>query len=349
MDWWNDIWLNEGFATWIGRVAVDHLYPEWEIWSLFSGEGLQLALELDSLLSSHPIEIEILDALDVAQVFDVISYVKGASVLRMLSSFIGMENMMKGVSNYLRAYSYQNATTADLWSEISAVCGRDVKHLMQDWTGRMGYPIVSVSDSDHTVSFHQSRYVSRSIESAPENELWWIPLTLSEGPEALFVMGDKLVIPELDVPFIKVNADSIGFYRTKYSPAALIAFGNHLQVLSPSDKIGLIADALALAVSGHSRTSFLLAFLQSFRVETNVFVWRQVKDALDTIRSVFGDDPELDANLRLFILHLITDRMHQISWDRQQGGSDQEALRDALLIDLAGVFGERRKVPKKNS
>ncbi|KAK5280490.1 hypothetical protein LTR40_006276 [Exophiala xenobiotica] len=132
MDWWNELWLNEGFATWVGWLAVDHLHPEWDVWSQFVAEAVQTALELDSLRASHPIEVPVRNALEVDQIFDHISYLKGSSVIRMLSNHLGQEVFLKGVGDYLKVHAYGNARTNDLWAALSAASGQDNADLAWD-------------------------------------------------------------------------------------------------------------------------------------------------------------------------------------------------------------------------
>ena len=146
MDWWSELWLNEGFATWVGWLAVDHLYPDHEVWSQFVTEAVQTAQNLDSLRASHPIEVPVRDALEVEQIFDAISYLKGSSVIRMLSGHLGVETFLEGVSAYLKKHAYGgltrlftssianvhtgNATTNDLWAALSQASGKDVHVFM---------------------------------------------------------------------------------------------------------------------------------------------------------------------------------------------------------------------------
>ena len=138
MDWWSELWLNEGFATWVGWLATDKLHPEWNVWPQFVQEGMQTAFGLDSLRSSHPIEVPVKDALDVDQIFDHISYLKGSSVIRMLASHLGQDVFLSGVGNYLKSHAYGNATTNDLWSALSEASGQDVNTLMDPWIRTMG-------------------------------------------------------------------------------------------------------------------------------------------------------------------------------------------------------------------
>lgn len=146
MDWWSELWLNEGFATWVGWIAVDKFHPDWNIWSQFVTEGMQTAFTLDSLRSSHPIEVPVRDALDVDQIFDHISYFKGSSVIRMLATHLGQEIFLKGVSKYLKDHSYGNATTNDLWSAIGEASGQDINTLMDPWIRRIGFPVLTITE-----------------------------------------------------------------------------------------------------------------------------------------------------------------------------------------------------------
>jgi aminopeptidase N len=119
MDWWSDLWLNEGFATWVGWLAVDFLFPEWDIWTDFILNETQVALTLDGLRSSHPIEVPVKNPSEIIQIFDAISYSKGASLIRMLVKFLGEDIFQNGMRSYLNKYKYQNAKTSDLWASLS--------------------------------------------------------------------------------------------------------------------------------------------------------------------------------------------------------------------------------------
>lgn len=147
MDWWNELWLNEGFATWVGWLATDHFHPEFQVWCQFVTEAVQTAQQLDSLRGSHPIDVPIKAGQQVEEIFDAISYLKGSSVIRMLSNHLGVDTFLRGVSNYLKAHAYGtsekpvfllmtssdfpgNATTSDLWAALSKASGKDVSKFM---------------------------------------------------------------------------------------------------------------------------------------------------------------------------------------------------------------------------
>ena len=195
MDWWSELWLNEGFATFVGWMAVDNLFPEWKVWTQFVTNDYSHGLALDCLRSSHriffkfnhlAIEVEVQSPSEINQIFDAISYSKGASVIRMLNSFLGQETFMNGVRLYLKKHAYSNATTLDLWSSLKEASGIDVATLMFTWTRKMGYPMVTVvceqydsSQKTMTLTLRQQRYLkSGDLSPAEESEspIWWIPI-----------------------------------------------------------------------------------------------------------------------------------------------------------------------------
>jgi aminopeptidase N len=157
--------LNEGFATWVGWLAVDHIYPEWDIWSKFTSESLQSALTMDSLKGSHAIEVQVTHALEIDQIFDAISYMKGSSCIRMLSDHLGVETFLKGVSDYLKKHAYGNATTEDLWNALSRASGVGVRDNMDLWIKDVGYPVMTVAEEMDGIGIEQSRFLSTGIES----------------------------------------------------------------------------------------------------------------------------------------------------------------------------------------
>lgn len=244
MDWWDELWLNEGFATWVGWLAVDHFHPEWDVWSQFVSESMQSAFTRDSLRSSHPIEVPVNNALDVDQIFDDISYNKGSSVIRMLADHLGQEAFLKGVSNYLKGHTYSNATTQDLWSALSQASGQDVNALMEPWILKIGFPVLSVTEQTNQISIKQSRFLSTGdVKAEEDTTTWWVPLgvrgktsTTEVVPIAMSARED--VVKDIDDSFYKLNAGNAGFYRVNYPPQRLAKLGGQMDRLSVSEKIG---------------------------------------------------------------------------------------------------------------
>ncbi|KAF2232098.1 hypothetical protein EV356DRAFT_505714 [Viridothelium virens] len=346
MDWWNELWLNEGFATWVGWFALDHLYPDWSTWANFITDGTQVAFGLDSLRNSHPIEVPVRDALEVDQIFDHISYLKGSSVIRMLAAHLGVETFLKGVSDYLKAHTYGNATTNDLWVALAKASGKDVSQFMDAWIRKIGFPVVTVAEEPGQIGVEQSRFLLTGDVKAEEDQTtWWIPLELSTGDQAASTEASALTSKEetirnVNETFYKFNKNQTGFYRTNYPPARLAKLGQAADQLSIEDRIGLIGDAAALAKSGHGTTAAVLAFLDGFRAERHPLVWAQLTDSLSEIRSIFSaDDDHLAHALRAFTLRLVSPAAEKVGWEFTAQEDFLTGQLRANLLSTAGACG----------
>ncbi|KAL4959890.1 M1 family metallopeptidase [Aspergillus stella-maris] len=346
MDWWDELWLNEGFATWVGWLAVDHFYPEWNIWSQFVAEGVQQAFQLDSLRASHPIQVPVKNALEVDQIFDHISYLKGSSVIRMLSTHLGRKTFLQGVAKYLKAHAYGNATTNDLWSALSQASNQDVNSFMDPWIRKIGFPVVTVAEETGQVEVRQNRFLSTGDAKPEEDQTtWWIPLGIKSGPE-LTAQEPRALVSKTDTiqgigqdSFYKINKDLSGFYRTNYSPSRLEKLGQSLDSLSTEDKIGLIGDAAALAVSGEGTTAALLSLLEGFKGEQNYLVWSQISSSVGNLRSVFSHNEAVAKGLKKFARELSSSAVRNIGWEF---GADDDYLTvqlRKLLIAMSGLAG----------
>ncbi|KAI9831082.1 MAG: hypothetical protein M1826_003980 [Phylliscum demangeonii] len=344
MDWWSELWLNEGFATWVGWLAIDHLYPDWNVWGQFVTESVQPALQLDSLRGSHPIEVPVKDALDIDQIFDHISYLKGSSVIRMLSTHLGVKTFLSGVSSYLKAHEYGNATTHDLWQALSKASGQDITQYMDNWIRKIGFPVLNVGEAPGQILLRQARFLSTGDVAAEEDQtLWWIPLGLqtdgngsAPGANALHAKEDTIGHVG---DFYKLNADQTGFYRTNYPPARLAALAKARERLTVEDKIGLIGDIAALAVSGHGTSAGLLSFLEAFSDEKNYLVWSQIAASLANMRSIFADHAAVAEGLKKFTLKLVSPAVDKVGWNFAPGEDFLTGQLRALLIVVAGDAG----------
>ncbi|PKY03975.1 putative aminopeptidase [Aspergillus campestris IBT 28561] len=346
MDWWNELWLNEGFATWVGWLAVDHFYPEWNIWSQFVAEGVQQAFYLDSLRASHPIEVPVKNALEVDQIFDHISYLKGSSVIRMLSNHLGQEVFLRGVAEYLKTNAYGNATTSDLWSALSKASNQDVTSFMDPWIRKIGFPVVTVAEEPGQISVRQNRFLSTGDAKPEEDETtWWIPLGVKSG-QTLETVESRALTTKIDTvqgvgqdSFYKINKDLSGFYRTNYPADRLAKLGKSLDLLSTEDKIGLIGDAAALAVSGEGTSAALLVLLEGFKTERDYLVWSQISSSASNLRSVFSQNETVTAGLKKFTRELASPAADKLGWEFQANEDYLTVQLRKLLIGMAGVAG----------
>lgn len=346
MDWWDELWLNEGFATWVGWLATDYLHPEWKVWAQFVSEGMDQAFKLDSIRASHPIHVPVRDALDVNQIFDHISYLKGCSTIRMLASHLGVKTFLKGVSNYLKTHAYGNAKTDALWSALSEASGTNINELMDSWIQKVGFPVVSISESSGEITVQQSRFLSTGDTSAEDDTTtWWVPLLLSDQAGAtangrsLALTTKQGILPNVSGDFYHLNTGATGFYRVNYPPEHLARLGAQIDRLSDEDKIFTIGSAYDMAFSGQGTASALLSFVKGMKSETSYLVWSQVLDSIGSIKGIFQDNEEIKTALQNFILELICEAAEKVGWEFRAEESYLAGLLRKRLILTAVVNG----------
>src|SRR3990167_3573898 len=270
MEWWTHLWLNEGFASYIEYLAVDKLFPKWDIWTQFSTNDLGISLRLDALASTHPIEIPVHHPDEIGEIFDEVSYSKGASVIRMLASYIGEKNFRDGLRYYLKKHSYKNTETVHLWQAFEKVSGLPVQKMMQNWTGKSGYPLIRASltsplgTPSTKLILSQERFFLSPVSKAKSKDktIWQIPITLqfknssknlvqkhflsrlsqavelrmSDFSPEKYATAKKVVSNDF---CIKINADEAGFYRVAYSKELLDKLHSPVakKILSPIDRL----------------------------------------------------------------------------------------------------------------
>ncbi|OXV08639.1 hypothetical protein Egran_03598 [Elaphomyces granulatus] len=346
MDFWDGLWLNEGFATWMSWYSCNAFFPEWKVWQSYVIDNLQSALSLDSLRSSHPIEVPVKRADEINQIFDAISYSKGSSVLRMISKYLGEDIFIQGVRNYIKKHAYGNTQTGDLWSALADASGKPVQSVMDIWTKNVGFPVVSVSENPTagTLRLKQNRFL-RTGDVKPEDDKTIYPVFLGlktkNGVEEDLVFDrreEEFKIPDFD--FFKINADHCGLYRTSYSPERLEKLGEaakrgHLTV---EDRAGMIADSGALAASGYQQTSGLLSLIKGFDTESEYVVWNEILTRLAALRAawLFEDGKVTDA-LKAFRRSLVSVKAHELGW--QFSDEDGHILQQfkSLMFGNAGL------------
>ncbi len=358
MDFWDGLWLNEGFATWMSWYSCNKFYPEWKVWQGYVTDTLQSALSLDSLRSSHPIEVPVKRADEINQIFDAISYSKGSCVLRMISRHIGEDTFIEGIRRYLKKHAYGNTQTGDLWAALSDASGEDVEKIMDIWTKNVGYPVVSVTENEDTSSIHvkQNRFL-RTADVKPEEDKTLFPVFLGlrtkDGVNEEMTLNGReadFKVPSLD--FFKLNADHSGIYRTSYSSERLKKLGKAAKegLLTVEDRAGMIADAGALAASGYQKTSGVLSLIKSFDSETEYVVWDEIVSRIGSIRSawVFEDEKTKNA-LKAFQRDLVSSKAHTLGWEFKEGEGHIEQQFKSLLFGSAGSAGDKKVIEAAQS
>ncbi|PLB39847.1 M1 family metallopeptidase [Aspergillus candidus] len=346
MDFWDGLWLNEGFATWMSWYSCNSFYPEWKVWQTYVIDNLQSALSLDSLRSSHPIEVPVKRADEINQIFDAISYSKGSSVLRMISKYLGEETFLQGVRDYIKKHAYGNTETGDLWAALAAASGKPVEQVMDIWTKNVGFPVVSVTEdpATSTIRVRQNRFL-RTGDVRPEEDTTLFPVMLGlrtqNGVDEDTMLRDReaaFPVPNLD--FFKLNADHSALYRASYTPERLTKLGQAAArgLLTVEDRAGMIADAGALAASGYQSTSGLLSLLQGLDSETEFVVWNEILTRVGSLRAawLYEDTTTKDA-LKAFQRALVSAKAHEIGWTFTENDGHIEQQHKALLFGSAGL------------
>lgn len=349
MDFWDGLWLNEGFATWMSWYSCNAFYPEWKVWEGYVTDNLQSALSLDSLRSSHPIEVPVKRADEINQIFDAISYSKGSCVLRMISKYLGEETFMEGIRRYLKKHAYGNTQTGDLWAALSDASGKELEKVMDTWTKNVGFPVVTVTEDEKAGSIHvkQNRFL-RTADVKPEEDKTLFPVFLElrtkEGVNRdLTLTSRESDFKVKDLDFFKLNADHSGIYRTSYSPERLQKLGVAAKqgLLTVEDRAGMIADAGALAASGYQKTSGILSLLESFKTESEFVVWSEITARIGTLRSAWTfEDEAVRAALKKFQLDLVKDKAHELGWEFKESDGHIEQQFKSLLFNSAGITND---------
>lgn len=283
MEWWDDLWLNEAFATFIAFKAVNHFHPDWHIWDDLIESDTKRALAMDMLSSTHSIAVPVHTPNEVEEIFDAISYGKGASVLRMIEAYIGEDSFAKGVSAYLSAFAYKSARADDLWDTLENHSTQSVKELLVSWVTEPGFPLLTATGNERTVSLRQERF---GIGKSAATSVRPIPLTwVSDGQ-----FNEKLFdTEEAEIPrngnLFKINVNQTGFYRTRYDHGLLNALCDAVRekMLPVYDRWGLLNDSWACTLAGYSRLERLLRTMDHYRTEEENFVLREISSICSEI------------------------------------------------------------------
>ena len=399
MEWWDGLWLNEGFATsdhhtqtvvcctastlcttrsslpslspllfrilrFMESFGVDFLFPEWRMWDQFVSSVVEDALSLDMLRSSHPIEATVSDAQDVDEIFDSISYAKGALVVRLLEDYIGHDAFRSGIRAYIHEFQYRNATTNDLWRHLSTASHQPIAEIAGTWTKQTGFPLLTVSEGKEdgeggvTYEVTQRRFLESGVDEKDET-LWTIPVSLicsgdkhPRSPTLIKQRTGQLTLKstpgQQQHAWVKLNPYQTAPYRVHYPAAMLQQLRTAIQqggdsAPAPADRLGLLNDLFALARAGLVKTTAVLDFIDSYRDETQYAVWTGLLDGLDEIAELLmgGAKTETSKLLSRFILRLIQPVMRRVGWDHRDDDDHLTQLLRARMLEAAVEYGDQ--------
>lgn len=342
MKWWNDLWLNESFATFMATKAVDKFYPEWDFWDQFLGSSTSEAFALDALKSSHPIEVEVKKPSEIREIFDDISYDKGGNVLRMLESFIGESAFQEGLKNYLTSHKYGNATTEDLWNSFAAVSKQPVKEMMDSWVKQVGYPLVEAHAKGSRVELAQKRFLIEGEGSARE---WMIPISVKTFDSVVHRMMDKktLEIPlETTNTWFKVNFAQKGFYRVRYDKHSLDLLRHVVlrKELGNFDRWGIQNDLFALALAGKASLGEYLDFAGCYFEDGDYLVSDDIATNLYFVYLISSGE-RFWGRIKEFNAEYFRKVFGRLGWDAEPGEKETNKLLRSFVISALGRLDEK--------
>jgi puromycin-sensitive aminopeptidase len=354
MAWWDDLWLNESFATFIGYKTVADLVPEWEIWRDFVST-LTRPFNLDALVSTHPISFEVRNAKQATERFDAITYWKGAGVVRMIEGFLGAEQFRTGVRAYLDRYRERNATADDFWRELSAASGQDVAKIAHAWIRQPGHPLVGISSAETadglTLKLTQKRFYADPTAAREANsERWPVPLVIKCGTDG-GVHSKRILFDdaEADVSlpgarWFYPNADGSGFYRFALDESAIARLVPVIRsLLSPQERLDLIGNQWALLKAGQGKLWQFFTLLNGFRGENDRAVLSAITERLYWLGTHVVTESSESVFAR-FVESFYAPHLQRMGWDPKPSESSEDRQRRATVISALGELARSENV-----
>ncbi len=343
MRWWNGLWLNEAFSTFMSMLAVDAYRPDWEVWNQFA-RMRTVALEVDALESTRPIEYPVHSPDDANGMFDTLTYLKGGAILRMLEQYLGAERFRDGIRRYLRKHAYGNTETHDLWDALEEETGEPVRRIMDSWIWQGGYPLISVRAGDGRVRFSQRRYAP----SLPDDDTTWsVPLLVRQtapdgttSTDAILIEANgaelSLIHPEA---VVVANAGGFSFVRVWYDDEIAARLSAVVQEqLSPLERYALVDDAWAAVVDGTAEPSAFLRLIDGFKEETDLPVWQLILTGLGWCDRFLDGEPR--DRFRDFVREMLRPSLDRLGWEPAADEPDLTRSLRGTLAQAIAVLGD---------
>jgi aminopeptidase N len=351
MMWWDDLWLNEGFASWMAAKATEAVHPDWNPWLAQLTDGTSTAMAIDARAGTHPV-VQTVNTLDEANLaFDTITYEKGLAVIRMLEAYVGEEDFRTGVRNYLNSRLYGNARTEDLWTAVQAASGQPVLEIARSFTTQPGFPLVRANSADciHTrgnaIGLRQSRFAAD--ETARTNERWTLPVVVRRQDEerrAVFPASEQtsIAMGRGCSPYL-VNAGQTGFFRVLYDQPNLVGLTRTFASLDSADQLGLLLDYWAFGRSGDAQFSDYLNLVEAIPANADPLIVMDTASSMTTLAGYAADRPS-EATVRANGVRVLRPFMARAGWESQPGELSNAIRARATLINALGSLGDAQVI-----
>src|SRR5213080_283430 len=355
MAWWDNLWLNEGFASWMGSKCTAHFNPQWEVWlekniprdpTRRTGISKELEMEGDARSTTHPIQQPIANEAEANSAFDDVTYRKGQAFLLMLESFLGEDVFREGIRRYIAAHKYSNSTTADLWNALSDASGKPVGEIAAAWTEQPGFPVVMMKRDGEKVSLSQERFTI-NFPNAPALQ-WKIPVTY-------FVVGEKKIENRLmtdkieNLPavaadrVIKLNANGAGNYRVQYDDSSWKALLGALAKLNLEDRVNLLSDSWALVQANRADVSLYLELIGKLPRGHELAERDQIVNAFDYINRLLIGEPARE-KFQAYASSTLRPTFSELGWGPKKNESPRDSLLRASLIVALGDLNDQEVI-----
>jgi aminopeptidase N len=350
MAWWGDLWLNEGFASWMSTKATTALHPEWQP-ELSRVGGREQAIGLDAVATTHPIVQQITTVDQISQAFDSITYEKGEAVITMLEDYVGEDAWRRGVQDYIRTYRLKNTVTDNLWQKVEAASGKPITAIAHDFTLQPGVPLIRVENA--TCNGGRTTVILRQAEftrDRPNKQAlsWRVPVIAaalgSRQDARTVVSGGSATLAVPGCGPVVVNSGQTGYYRTLYTPEMLDRLTGNFAKLKPIDQVGLLADTWGLGLAGHQSASEALDMIDAVPADANPRVWAGVAAILGSIYRMYDGDPQHQAMLSRYASAKLSPVLNRIGWTPKATEPATVGVLRSNLIATLGSVGDRAVV-----
>jgi len=347
--WWDNLWLNEGFASWMETKATDHFNPDWDFW-LRANEDRETAMALDARKTTHPIQQPVANESEANDAFDQITYLKGQSFLRMLETYLGADDFRTGIRAYMQKHSYSNTTTADLWAALEKSSGKPVAKLASDWTSQPGFPVVKVDavceSGQRHITLTQAQF--SLDDTTTSDRLWSIPVEIgtvggkaADKASYTLLQGRSTTVtrPGCDGALV-LDPGAVGYYRVQYAPALFGALSAQYAKLPASVRLKLLSDTWALVAADRQQASAYLDLLSKLGTETKAAVWDAAIDGLGRLDTMMHGEA-LREPLHRYAIALLAPKFAQLGWTVKPGEPFQATELRAKLLRELGDYGDK--------